>query len=51
MLIGLRRSYERPYGLMPVMAMNIQLNPVVAGVFLLAYAPTLALAALLPGVP
>lgn len=47
---GLRRSYNSPYELMPAMALNIQLHLAVGGLLLLAYAATLGLALLLPGV-
>lgn len=47
---GLAKAYDRPYELMPTMALNIQLHLVVGGLLLLAYAATLALGRLLPGV-
>jgi len=47
---GVRRAYDRPYELMPAMALNIQLHLVVGGMLLLAYVATIALALVLPGV-
>lgn len=46
---GLGRAYDRPYDLMPTMALNIQLHLVVGGLLLLAYVATLTLAFVLPG--
>jgi 1,4-dihydroxy-2-naphthoate octaprenyltransferase len=48
---GLRPNYENPYGLMAVMAVNIQLH-LLAGVLLLAaYVLVIVVQALAPGVP
>ena len=48
---GLRPNYDNPYGLMAVMAVNIQVH-LFAGVLLLAaYVIVLVLGALAPGVP
>jgi 1,4-dihydroxy-2-naphthoate octaprenyltransferase len=48
---GLRPNYENPYGLMAVMAVNIQLH-LAAGVLLLAgYVVVIVVQALAPGVP
>ena len=48
---GLRANYDNPYGLMSVMATNIQLHLYVGVLLILAYAATLILVALLPSTP
>ena len=48
---GLRPNYDNPYGLMAVMAVNIQLHLVVGVLLLVAYLLVLVLGAVAPGIP
>jgi 1,4-dihydroxy-2-naphthoate octaprenyltransferase len=48
---GLRANYDNPYGLMALMAVNIQLHLAAGGLLLLAYVAVLLAGALLPGAP
>jgi 1,4-dihydroxy-2-naphthoate octaprenyltransferase len=48
---GLRPNYENPYGLMAVMAVNIQLHLIVGVLLLAAYLAVIVVGALAPGLP
>jgi 1,4-dihydroxy-2-naphthoate octaprenyltransferase len=48
---GLRPNYENPYGLMAVMAVNIQLHLVAGLLLLVAYVVVIVVRAFVPGVP
>jgi 1,4-dihydroxy-2-naphthoate octaprenyltransferase len=48
---GLGPNYDNPYGLMAVMALNIQVHVFAGALLLAAYAIVLVVAALAPGVP
>ena len=48
---GLRPNYDNPYGLMAVMALNIQVHVFAGALLLAAYAIVLVVGALAPGVP
>jgi 1,4-dihydroxy-2-naphthoate polyprenyltransferase len=48
---GLRPNYENPYGLMAVMAVNIQLHLLAGALLLAAYVLVIVVQALAPGVP
>jgi 1,4-dihydroxy-2-naphthoate polyprenyltransferase len=48
---GLRANYDNPYGLMALMAVNIQLHLAAGGLLLMAYVVVLLVAAFAPGAP
>lgn len=48
---GLRTNYDNPYGLMALMAVNIQLHLAAGGLLFLAYVVVLLAATFLPGAP
>jgi 1,4-dihydroxy-2-naphthoate octaprenyltransferase len=48
---GLLANYDNPYGLMALMAVNIQLHLAAGGLLLAAYVVVLLVAAFLPGAP